>query len=77
MPHQALIVIDQAHQSVKVDSDSIDPWSPLNMRDSAIPVDDTGKVHGDTMSVGTTKVAVSEDAWSNTATAGGENINGR
>jgi hypothetical protein len=70
-------VVDKAHQSVKVDSGSIDPWSPFNVRDSAIPIDDTGKVHDDTMSVGTTKVAVSEEAWSNTATAGGENTNGR
>lgn len=70
---------DQAHGPVKVNSSSEDPWSSLNARDSAVPAKDTGEIQkaSDTMSVGTTEVPVSEDAWSDTATAGGENMNGR
>lgn len=70
---------DQAHGPVKVNSSPEDPWSPLNARDSTVPSKDTGEIQkgDDTMSVGTTEVPVSEDAWSDTATADGENINGR
>ena len=70
---------DQAHGPVKVNSSSKDPWSSVNARDSAVPAKHTGEIQsaGDTLSVGTMEVSVSEDAWSDTATAGRENIYGR
>ena len=70
---------DQAHGRVKVNSNAADPWSPFSVADPTMPTGHTGKAQeaGDTMSVGTTEIPVSEDTWSNTATAGGENINER